>query len=250
MLMNAFPLSPSQISAILGRLGYFRDLKPATLRQLSAGARQITAQRAEPVFSKGDPADELYVVVSGQVKIYLSQANKTEKVVAMVGHGESFGIAALWLGLPHPANAVAKSDSHLLLIDRHTLIKQARQEPLLAECLMTDLSQRVMDLMHDMESCTPRSSLQRVSCYLLQHLPEGGIGSYDILLPTTKRDIAAKLNLTQETLSRMFQLLSKEGAIEVQGRLIRVLDSQKLLDFKQTHCPPPDELPESITQPR
>jgi CRP-like cAMP-binding protein len=248
--MNAFPLTPSQISAILSRLGYFRELQPSTLRKLSSGARQITVQRGESVFNKGDAADELYVVVNGQVKIYLSQANKTEKVVALVGHGESFGIAALWLGLPHPANAIAKSDSHLLLIDRHTLIGQARQEPLLAECLMTDLSQRVMDLMRDMESSTPRSSLQRVSCYLLQHLPAEGVGSFEFLLPTTKRDIAAKLNLSQETLSRMFQLLSKEGAIEVQGRLIRVMDSQKLLDFKQTPCPPLVELPESITQPR
>lgn len=242
--MNAFPLSPTQISSILGRLGYFRDLQLPVLRKLAAGAHQITVQRGETVFGKGDHAEALYVVVSGQVKIFLSQPNKTEKVLAMVSHGESFGIAPLWLDLPHPANAVAKNDCHLLLIDRHTLISQSRKEPLLAECLMTDLSQRVMDLMHDMESCTPRSSLQRVSCYLLQHLPGEGIGSYDILLPTTKRDIAAKLNLTQETLSRTFQLLSKEGAIEVQGRMIRVLDSQKLIHFKLTHCPPSDVIPE------
>jgi CRP-like cAMP-binding protein len=242
--MNAFPLTPAQISAILGRQGYFRELQPATLRKLSAGARQITVRRDEAVFGKGDPADALYVVVNGQIKIFLSQANRGEKVVTMVGHGESFGIAALWLGLPHPANAVAKSDSHLLLIDRQTLMSQARHDPLLAECLMADLSHRVMDLMHDMESCTPRSSLQRVSCFLLQQRPEAVIGGYDILLPTSKRDIAAKLNLTQETLSRTFQLLSKEGAIEVQGRLIRVLDSRKLLDFNQANCPPPGVIPE------
>lgn len=242
--MNAFPLSSAQISAILGRLGYFRDLQAATLRKLSVGARQITVRRDEAVFARGDAADALYVVVNGQVKIYLSQANRAEKVVALVEHGESFGIAALWLGLPHPAHAVAKSDSHLLLLDRQTLMSQARQEPLLAERLLTDLSHRVMDLMRDLETCTPRSSLQRVSCFLLQQCPEAGIGGYDILLPSTKRDIAAKLNLTQETLSRMFQFLSKEGAIEVQGRLIRVLDSQKLLDFKQANCPPPGALPE------
>jgi CRP-like cAMP-binding protein len=70
------------------------------------------------------------------------------------------------------------------------------------------------------------------------------MGCYDILLPTTKRDIAAKLNLTQETLSRMFQLLSKEGAIEVQGRMIRVLDSRKLMHLNQVNCPPGDPLPE------
>ncbi len=242
--MNAMPLSPLQISAILGRLGYFRDLHPATLSKLSAHSRQISVRRSEVVFTKGDPADALYVVVSGQVKLFLSQPNNTEKVVALVNHGESFGIASLWLGVPHAAHAVAKSDSHLLLLDRNVLIGQARQEPRLAECLMTDLSQRVMDLMRDMESCTPRSSLQRVSCYLLQHRPETGLGCYDILLPTTKRDIAAKLNLSQETLSRMFQLLSKEGAIEVQGRMIRVLDSRKLMHLNQVHCPPGDPLPE------
>jgi CRP-like cAMP-binding protein len=242
--MNTFPLSPSQISTILGRLGYFRDLQPATLRKLSAGARQITAKRGETVFSKGDPAEDLHVVVSGQVKLFLSLANKTEKVVAHVGHGESFGIASLWLDLPHAANALAQSDSHLLLLDRNTLISQTRQDPMLAECLMTDLSQRVMDLMRDMESCTPRSSLQRVSCYLLQHRPEPTLGSYDVLLSTSKRDVAAKLNLSQETLSRMFQLLSKEGAIEVQGRMIRVLNSQKLIDFNLANYPLPSDIPE------
>lgn len=242
--MNAFPLSNTQIKAILGRLGYFRDLQPNTLRKLSLGARQITVRRGEPVFSKGDPASELYVMVSGQVKLYLSMANKTEKVLAHVGHGESFGIASLWLDLPHAANAVAKSDSHLLLIDRNVLIGLTRLDVTLAECLMTDLAQRVMDLMRDMESCTPRSSLQRVSCFLLQHRPEAGLGSYDVLLSTTKRDVAAKLNLSQETLSRMFQLLSKEGAISVQGRMIRVLNSQKLIDFNQINCPESSDLPE------
>jgi CRP-like cAMP-binding protein len=244
MFMNTLPLSPTQISAVLGRLGYFRDLQQPSLLTLCDGARQIIVRRDETVFAKGDPADSLYVVVNGQIKIFLSQSSRAEKVVAMVEHGESFGIAALWLGLPHPANAIAKSDSHLLLIERATLMNQARHDPLLAECLMADLSHRVMDLMHDMESYTPRSSLRRVSCFLLQHQPEAGIGGYEILLSTSKRDIAAKLNLTQETLSRMFQLLSKEGVIEVQGRLIRVLDSRKLLDFKQANCPPPSTLPE------
>jgi CRP-like cAMP-binding protein len=242
--MNAFPLSPSQISTILSRLGYFRDLQKNTLRHLAVGARQITAKRGEIVFSKGDPAEDLYVTVSGQVKLFLSLANKTEKVVAHVGHGESFGIASLWLAMPHVANAVAQSDSHLLLLDRGTLINQARQDATLAECLMTDLAQRVMDLMRDMESCTPRSSLQRVSCFLLQHRPESNLGSFDVLLATTKRDVAAKLNLSQETLSRTFQFLSKEGAIEVQGRMIRVLNSQKLVDINTLNCPPPNDIPE------
>ncbi len=242
--MNAFSLSYAQISAILGRQGYFRDLGDETLQKLAAGARQISIRRDEAVYARGDPADHLYVVVGGQVKLFLAQPNGGEKVVALVQHGESFGIAPLWLGLPHPAHAVAKSDSHLLLLDRTALMAQARRVPLLAERMLTDLSQRFMDLMRDLESCTPRSSLQRVSCYLLQHSPEAGMGGYDILLPSTKRDIAAKLNLTQETLSRTFQALAKEGAIEVQGRMIRVLDSRKLLELNRVNCPPAEGIPD------
>lgn len=239
--MNDFPLSTAQISTVLGRLGYFRDLSGDTLGRLSAGGRQIRVARDETVYRRGDPADELYVVVSGQVKIALPQASGKNKVVALVEHGESFGIAALWLGLPHPTHAVASKDSHLLLLDRHTLVGQARREPRLADRLLTDLSRRVMDLMRDLESCTPRSSLQRLSCYLLQHRPESGAGRYDILLPSTKRDIAAKLNLTQETLSRALTQLGKEGAIQVRGRLIQVLDGEKLTRINKLDCPPEGE---------
>lgn len=226
--MNDFPLSCAQISAVLGRQGYFRDLAEDTLRRLSAGARQVRMARDEVVYRRGDPADELYVVVSGQVKIAIPQSPHKHKVLSLVGHGESFGIAALWLGLPHPTHAVASKDSHLLLLDRHTLVSQARQEPRLAERLLTDLSRRVMDLMRDLESCTPRSSLQRVSCFLLQHRPAPGVGRYEILLPSTKRDIAAKLNLTHESLSRTLGQLDREGIIQMRGRLIQVLDGEKL----------------------
>lgn len=242
--MNDFPLTSNQISAVLGRLGYFRDLSEPTLRRLAAGARQVRVSRDEVVYHKGDPADELFVVVSGQIKIALPQTQRKHKVLSLVGHGESFGIAALWLGLPHPAHAVASKDSHLLLLDRHTLVSQARQEPRLAEQLLTDLSRRVMDLMRDLESCTPRSSLQRVSCYLLQHRPAAGTGRYQILLPSTKRDIAAKLNLTQETLSRTLSQLGKEGVIQMRGRLIQVLDSEKLTHINQQDCPPEEGIAE------
>lgn len=242
--MNDFPLSSAQISAVLGRLGYFRDLADDTLRRLATGGRQIRVTRDEMVYRKGDPADDLYLVVSGQVKIAIPQNNHKHKVLSLVGHGESFGIAALWLGLPHPTHAVASKDSHLLLLDRRTLVSQARREPRLAERLLTDLSRRVMDLMRDLESCTPRSSLQRVSCYLLQHRPATGVGRYEILLPSTKRDIAAKLNLTQETLSRTLTLLGKEGVIQVRGRLIQVLDGERLTLFNQHDCPPEEGVAE------
>jgi CRP-like cAMP-binding protein len=232
--MNAIPLSHSRISEIINRLDYFHGLEAETLGQLAGGARQVAVRRDESVFHKDMPADTLHIVVSGQIKIFLSQPNAGEKVVALVERGESFGVASVWLGEAHLANAVANKDSHLLIIDRHTLMRCARLDCVLAGRLMDAVSHRVVQLMRNLESCTPRSAQQRVACYLSQRKPGAAGLYYDVLLPTTKREVATKLNLTQETFSRVLRQMAEEGIIEVQGRLIRVLATTRLETLNST----------------
>lgn len=237
--MNLRNLPQAQIVEILERLSSFNGLSRETLQRLASGARQFSIARDEPLFRKADPALALHVVVGGQIKLYLPLANHMEKGVALAGPGECIGVAAVYLGMPHPFSAVAKKDSHLIAVDRDLLVRQASQDAGLACRLLGAVAQHKLALMHDMESCTPRSSLQRVSCYLLQHSPHPRAKSYDIVLPTTKREIAAKLNLAQETLSRVFNQLVAEEAIEVRGRVIRVCNSEKLQALKMDDCPSP-----------
>jgi len=226
--MNATSLSFTRINEIISRLDYFRGLVADTQRRLAAAAQHILVRRDEPVFHRGMPADMLHIVVSGQIKVFLPQANSGEKVVALVEHGESFGVAPLWLGEAHMADAVANKDSYLLMLDRQTLLREARQDCVLAGRLMDAVSHRVMDLMRSLESCSPKSAQQRVACYLAQRRPLAPCAEYEVLLPATKREVATKLNLTQETFSRVLRQLMEEGVIEVQGRLIRVLAAARL----------------------
>ncbi|MGQ9686954.1 MAG: Crp/Fnr family transcriptional regulator [Thiobacillaceae bacterium] len=235
--MNLHLLPQTQIAEILERLSSFSGLSRETLRFLAAGARQFSIARDELLFRKADPALALHVVVGGQIRLYLPLASHMEKLVGLAGPGECIGVAPVYLGAPQPYSAVARKDSHLIAVDRDLLVLRASQDAGLACRLLGAVAQQKLALMHDMESCTPRSSLQRVSCFLLQHRPHPRAKSYDIVLPTTKREIAAKLNLAQETLSRVLHQLVEEGAIEVQGRFIRVLDSNKLLALKLADCP-------------
>lgn len=226
--MNLVPLSHSRISEIINRLDYFHGLEVETLDHLAAGARQVRLRRDEPVYRKGAPADALHIVVSGQIKVYLLQHGGGEKVVALVERGQSFGVAALWLGEPHPVDAVANKDCHLLVIDRQTLLRRARMDCVLAGRLLDAVSRRVMDTLRNLESCAPRSAQQRVACYLSQRRPADTGARYDVLLPTTKREVATKLNLTQETFSRVLRQLSQEGVIAVSGRRIQILDADRI----------------------
>ncbi|MEW5789357.1 MAG: Crp/Fnr family transcriptional regulator [Pseudomonadota bacterium] len=226
--MNLIPLSHSRISEIINRLEYFHGLAADTLDQLAAGARQVRLRRDEPVYCKGAPADALHIVVSGQIKVYLLQPDGSEKLVSLVERSQSFGVASLWLGEAHPADAVANKDCHLLVIDRQTLLRRARVDCVLAGRLLDAVSRRVMDMMRNLESCAPRSAQQRVACYLSQRKPADAIAGYDVLLPTTKREVATKLNLTQETFSRVLRQLSQDGIVTVRGRLIQILDSNRI----------------------
>jgi CRP-like cAMP-binding protein len=226
--MYATPLSHTRISEIISRLEYFRGLETETQLRLAAAARHILVQRDKPVFHKGMPADTLHIVVSGQIKVFLPQANAAEKVVALVGHGESVGVAALWLGEAHMADAVANKDSHLLTLDRYVLLREARQDCALAGRLMDAVSRRVMDLMRNLESCSPKSAQQRIACYLSQRRPHAAETHYEVHLPAAKQEVATKLNLTPETFSRVLRQLANEEIIQVEGRLIRVLAADRL----------------------
>ena len=239
--LNNIPFSQRQFIELLKRLSLFNTLRDETLKNLAAGSQQVHVSRNENVFHKGDSADSLYVVVSGQIRVFLSIAGNTTKTVAMASRGECFGVAAVWLGESHLTQAVACKDSYLLVVNRNVFLRETQRDCALAVRLLTGITQHKQGLMRDMESCAPRSSLQRVACYLLQHRPDEGTFGYDILLPTTKREIAAKLSLTQETFSRVLHQLKDMEAIDVEGRLIRVLNSTRLVSVRLADCQPTHE---------
>ena len=75
--------------------------------------------------------------------------------------------------------------------------------------------------------------LDSVVGYLLQQCPQEGdcTGSFDISLPTSKQVIASRLNLTPETLSRIFHDLTSNGLIGVSGKQITINDVKRLREF-------------------
>jgi CRP/FNR family transcriptional regulator, dissimilatory nitrate respiration regulator len=132
------------------------------------------------------------------------------------------------LGETHTADAVANKDSHLLTLDRYVLLREARQDCVLAGRLMDAVSRRVMDLMRNLESCSPKSAQQRIACYLSQRRPHASETRYEVHLPAAKQEVATKLNLTPETFSRVLRHLADEEIIQIEGRLIRVLAADRL----------------------
>lgn len=235
--MNSLPNSQARTLAMMGRLAYFRELTPACLARLSASAWPVSLRRGEVLFRKGERAETVQIVVSGQIKVCLDLPNDAERVIALLERDQSIGEASALLGKPHQVNASAATDSHLLLLDKGAMLREMRHDCALATQVLQAVSRQFNHLLLNMEACAHRGALQRVACYLLRNHLSPEHTRFEVCLNTTKRVIAAKLNLTQETFSRVLQYLSKEGLIEVEGRVIRILDASRLGTLKPVERP-------------
>jgi len=227
------PRHELDIPGLLARLPLFSALAPEQISPLAAAARERRLAKGEMLFQKGDPAKGFFVVVTGQIKLAFPSAQGNEKVVEIIGPQQSFGEAVMFMDRPFPVFAEALLDTQLIHIAKEAIFRLLETDASFARRMLAGLSMRLHSLIADVESYSLRSSAQRVIGYLLQQSPEAddAAGSIDLTLPTSKQIIASRLNLTPETLSRIFHDLSEAGLIDVRGRHITVPDLRRLRQF-------------------
>ena len=110
----------------------FCDLEPDAFDQLSRYAKRSTLKRGASIFSKGDPGNSLFAVISGTVKISISSADGRSAIFNLIGPGEIFGEIALLDGLARTADASANTNCELFVIDRREFLPFVRSQPALA----------------------------------------------------------------------------------------------------------------------
>jgi len=234
--MNFMPVSHAQILDTMSRLHYFDGWEKDQVARLAAGAKQLTLTKKDRLVGKGELIDALYIVVSGQIRLFIPLSNGTERVISLVDRGESFGEPCLIQAEPCPFEAIAGKDSHLIAIDALVYRRELRQHPVMAEHTLNLISQRLLHTLRDIEICAQPSSVQRVARYLMHLEPEAQATGFEIRLPALKRDIAAKLGVSQETFSRMLAFMAQQGFIQVSGSQIRVDDWSRLHDLATVGC--------------
>lgn len=215
------------ITEILSRQPIFGGLGSHEIERLARLTREYRTSRHEVLFQKGSHPASLHLVVAGQVKLFLPSVQGGEKIVRLVNPGEIFGEESVLLDRPYPMTAQAVRDSILLLVPRPVLMAVLADNPHLCLDLMNNLAERMHDVIDNMESCTQRSSAQRVAHYLTQLAPSHS-DSFEVELNTNKQTIASHLNLAPETFSRVLRRLSQQGYLQINGRFIRVANAEQL----------------------
>ena len=216
------------IEALLSHVPLFNGLEKDEIARLARGTRQVNALRGDTLFHKGDQSTGFHLIVYGQVKLAFTSPQGGEKVVDIVGQGQSFGEAVMFMEKPYMVYAQALTDSQLLHISKAAILDEIEKDPSLGRKMIASLSIRLHHLITDVESYSLHSGRQRIIGYLLREPIEKNVTSLVVTLPTNKGVIASRLNLTQEHFSRILHELSENGLIVVKGRRITIPDVGKL----------------------
>lgn len=212
------------IRDLISGLALFEGIAKECSDKLVAACRECSVDRQHIIYRRGDEAMGLYVLAVGHVKLSISSEKGPEKVIDLMGPGQSFGEAAMLLRRPYQHHAQALEEGVLLWIPREAVEKAAEKYSGFSKRLMTILALQCESLQHDIEVVNLHSASERVADYLLHQPIEEG----KTRLRFDKRVIASKLGLKPETFSRALQQLKMQGLIAVKGASILILDPSRL----------------------
>lgn len=229
------PTPPRATEDFLANLALFRELPHADIQRLVDKTVAIDAPRGTTLFRRGDPCRGFHIIVYGRVKLSLQSPQGSEKVVELMGPGQSFGEAVMFLEKPYMVTAETIDDSKLLHVDRESVFMELDRDSRFARRMLAGLSRRLHHLISDLESYTLHSGTERVIGYLLRDSADNSTvqtNSMTIHLEAAKGIIASRLHLTQEHFSRILHQLMDIGLIEINGREIRMPDIERLRTHK------------------
>ena len=222
-----------KIEDFLKNLPLFRGLSADEVGRIAAATSQMRAAAGTILFRKGDVCSGFHVIVYGQVKLAFGASDGSEKVVEIIGPGQSFGEAVMFLERPYVVFAETLADSLLLHVGKAAIVQELEHSQDFARRMLGGLAQRLHHIVGDLEGYSLKSGTQRVIGYLLREVDNAQGGrSAEVTLPATKSVIASRLSITREHFSRILHELSDLGLIKVSGRTIRFLDLQRLREYR------------------
>ncbi|MFC2034359.1 Crp/Fnr family transcriptional regulator [Chloroflexota bacterium] len=203
---------------------YFSDLSPAELDSVKNLLFERTTERGEIILFEGEPADTLFFVISGAVKVFKTSAEGKEQILNIVRPGESFNDVPIYDNGTNLASAQAMGPVTLYWIKKGDLKEALRNHPKLSLNIINVLAKQVRRLVSIIEDLSFRHVIGRVAKILLEHTgDESGFGP-----KLTHQEIAAIAGTAREVVGRSLKSLEDEGLIRFERHRIIITNKKAL----------------------
>jgi CRP/FNR family cyclic AMP-dependent transcriptional regulator len=201
-----------------------KDAAPGPLdevvRKLAAHGVARSYPKNSIIITEGDIGDSLYIVLSGRVKVYLSDSSGRELVLAVLGPGEYIGEMALDNPV-RSASVVTVEPSTLAVLTQARFLDFIEANPLSTLHLIRTLIARARSATDSIRSLAFMDVYGRVARLLIELAREED-GELVVGEPLTQQEIAVRVGCSREMVSRIFKDLIAQGYIHVERRRIHI----------------------------
>lgn len=217
-------------SAAIRSCKFFSGLDADGARTLADIAVVRHFERDACIARPGQDPDGMYILLSGQVRVFTLAPNGKEHVLHLVGPTQTFLEVAVLGEFPVPATCEALEDSVALLLPADLLRARLAEHPRLCRQVLASMALWVRHLLGLVEDLTLRDATGRFARYLLDVSERQAQGDALLVgLPSLKKHLASHLNLTSETFSRTLRRLTDAGLLVPEtlpsgSAAIRILD--------------------------
>lgn len=208
-------------------MALFANLTDREFADLEARVVSRRYEAAEMIFSEGDACSGLFMVQSGQVRIFKSSAGGREQVLAIDGPGSSIAELPVFDGGPYPASAVSVNQAELLFLSKQDFRAMCVKYPDVALKVLSVVGARLRRLLGIIEELSFATVRHRLIALLLRLAKTDGVknGNFvTITLPSHNQELAAQIGTVRELVSRNLSRLQQEGLIEIDGRSVVLRD--------------------------
>ncbi len=203
---------------------YFSGLSPDEFDSLKGLLIEKTAERGEVVLFEDEPAEALFFVISGAVKLFKTSAEGKEQILSIVRPGESFNDVPLFDGGPNLTSAQAMTPVVLYGIRKGELDAILKKHPQIALNIIKVLAERVRQMVSLVEDLSFKHVISRVAKILIDQAGDGtGPGPR-----LTHQEMAAMAGTAREVVARSLKVLEEEGAIRLERHRIVITDKEAL----------------------
>jgi CRP/FNR family cyclic AMP-dependent transcriptional regulator len=208
-----------------------RSFDPKSFLAKVGEGRSIARYRKDQiVFSQGDPADAVFYIQKGKMKVTVVSEQGKEAVVAILGPDEFFGEACLAGQVQRIATVATMTESVIVRMEKAAIVRVIHEEPAFSEMFIAHLLGRTIRVEADLVDQLFNSSEKRLARLLLLLANFGKEGKpVPMIAKISQETLAEMIGTTRSRVSffmnnfRKLGLIDYNGGIEVHSSLLNVV---------------------------
>lgn len=219
------------LTQLLSETGILRHVEPGTASAMIKQLHTTKFTAGQVIFSQGDPGDQVYIIVTGKVKISLRGPGGRENLRAIMGPTDVFGELAVFDPGPRSCTATAITDVSAVWVDRATLRAWIAHRPVIAEQLLQALNQRLQHTEDQLIELISSDVATRVAHQLLLLARRFGTRERDGLRVThelSQDEMAQLVGADRVSVNKALRDFVASGWITLQGKGVLITDADAL----------------------